>query len=299
VTAKPWTDDEDKRLVSLVAKHGAKDQPALEKGMKRSWGSIRNRLQVLQSKGLIPKQEPPPAPQGRAKPPPTKSGSKGGVKRERPSSSGIQTQTNAEGLVEMVGPSIDAKLWPGAAAAGWVIVEQYEGAAKFSNWRYFSPGGVVCKTRAAALEAGGMAGVAAAPSAPKVGALAPKAAAGKAPPPEPKAVPEIKIKLDMGAAKSVKGAARAVKPTVGFKVDRPPPLSKKAARELVGRSIEIFWDGEDQWFVADVLAYDEAQRAHSVHYVADGHACVEKLSESQWRGPLPRPTARTAKKARL
>lgn len=258
--------------------------------MKRSWGSIRSRIPILQTKGLIPKQEATPPPPGRAKPPPAKAagvnggvsgGVNGGVKRDRPTMAGLQTQTNADGLLELIGSSIDTKLWPGAAAAGWVVVEQYLGGHKFGNWRYFSPGGTMCKTRAAALEVGMLAGT------------LPPARAATACPPEPKI--ELKVRLEGGGARGV----RVVKPKLVLREDRPPPLSKKAARELVGRSIEVFWDGDQEWYVAEVREYHEAERAHSVHYVADGHECVEKLSETVWRGPLPKPTARTAKKARL
>ena len=34
----------------------------------------------------------------------------------------------------------------------------------------------------------------------------------------------------------------------------------------------------------------------TLRYMADGYECEEKLSDSSWRGPLPRPTARTAAK---
>jgi len=55
VTAKPWTDEEDRKLAALVIKHGHKEQVTLERAMKRSWGSIRSRFTILQAKGAIPK----------------------------------------------------------------------------------------------------------------------------------------------------------------------------------------------------------------------------------------------------
>ena len=50
--------------------------------------------------------------------------------------------------------------------------------------------------------------------------------------------------------------------------------------------------------MAKVLSYDEARRVHFVRYVEDNLDQEEQLHVSMWRGPLPRPTARTAKKLR-
>ncbi|EOD06596.1 hypothetical protein EMIHUDRAFT_219128 [Emiliania huxleyi CCMP1516] len=78
--------------------------------------------------------------------------------------------------------------------------------------------------------------------------------------------------------------------------EKGPSLTKSRAKELVGRLVEVYWDGEDAWYKAEVLRFDEASRAHTLRYTADGYECEEKLSDSSWRGPLPRPTARTAAK---
>ena len=56
---------------------------------------------------------------------------------------------------------------------------------------------------------------------------------------------------------------------------------------LVGKRIEVYWDGEDAWFEAEVLAYDEATALHYVRYLADLYECEENLGvgegAQQWR----------------
>jgi len=37
--------------------------------------------------------------------------------------------------------------------------------------------------------------------------------------------------------------------------DKRPVLSKKAAKELIGRSIEVYWDGEEEWYVIEYNRY--------------------------------------------
>ena len=43
-----------------------------------------------------------------------------------------------------------------------------------------------------------------------------------------------------------------------------PPLTEAGARALVGRPIEIYWDGDLTWYPATVLSFDAAKRTHKV-----------------------------------
>ena len=74
-------------------------------------------------------------------------------------------------------------------------------------------------------------------------------------------------------------------------------LTKPQAKALKGRHIEIYWDGESEWYEAEVLAYDEARRVHFVRYSADGYECEESLNggpnASPWRSVI-KTTARGA-----
>ena len=78
------------------------------------------------------------------------------------------------------------------------------------------------------------------------------------------------------------GAAPAAAPAAA-----KTKLSKAQARALTGKLIEIYWDGEGEWFEAEVLAYDEGAGLHFVRYTADSHECEEQLSggadASPWR----------------
>ena len=69
---------------------------------------------------------------------------------------------------------------------------------------------------------------------------------------------------------------------------KPLKMGKAAAKAIVRRFIEIYWDGEDKYFECEVLSYDEATKKHRVFYPDDGHECEEDLREIPWRGPLPR-----------
>ena len=54
---------------------------------------------------------------------------------------------------------VNFKLWPGAAAAGWRMIEAYKGARTVANWTYLEPNGTKHRTRQSALEAAAAAGV--------------------------------------------------------------------------------------------------------------------------------------------
>ena len=75
-------------------------------------------------------------------------------------------------------------------------------------------------------------------------------------------------------------------------------LTKAQAKALRGKWIEIYWDGEAEWFESEVLAFDEARRVHFVRYSADGYECEENLmgvgeEPSAWRHVI-KTTARGA-----
>jgi len=108
---------------------------------------------------------------------------------------------------------------------------------------------------------------------------------------------DVNVKSGAGLSKPEKSLKKA-KPKSLLRTDRAPTLSKRAAKDLVGRSIEIYWDGMDTFYEAEVLSYDEEKREHFVRYVDDGVEEVETLHTTPWKGPLPKPTARTAKRPR-
>ena len=50
----------------------------------------------------------------------------------------------------------------------------------------------------------------------------------------------------------------------GFRAPRPEELED--LRGLVGRRVEIFWDGDDRHYSGRVVGFDESSRLHSVKY---------------------------------
>ena len=42
---------------------------------------------------------------------------------------------------------------------------------------------------------------------------------------------------------------------------------RSRADEMTGRLIEIYWDGDDTWFEAEVLSFDKATGLHAVVYL--------------------------------
>ena len=74
-------------------------------------------------------------------------------------------------------------------------------------------------------------------------------------------------------------------------------MPKPQALALKGKYIEIYWDGEDQWFEAEVLSFDAATCMHTVLYRQDAYQCEERLmiggaeEPSIWRHAI-RSTAR-------
>ena len=75
-----------------------------------------------------------------------------------------------------------------------------------------------------------------------------------------------------------------------------PKLDKRAAKALKGKYIEIYWDGEGQWFEAEVLSFLDKAGMHLVRYTADFYECEEELmkGETLWRQVM-KTTARGAK----
>ena len=62
-------------------------------------------------------------------------------------------------------------------------------------------------------------------------------------------------------------------------------MGKGVAKQLKGKYIEIYWDGEAMWFEAEVLGYDDQTRKHLVHYTADDVESEELLSGSSEAAP--------------
>ena len=57
----------------------------------------------------------------------------------------------------------------------------------------------------------------------------------------------------------------------------PEMKNKTQAKQICGKAIEIFWDGEDQWFEAEVRSFDPATGMHVVLYRQDAYECEERL----------------------
>ncbi len=92
-------------------------------------------------------------------------------------------------------------------------------------------------------------------------------------------------------SEAAEGAAesKAAKPP---KPPKPTRVGKAASKALVRRLIEVYWDGNEEWYECEVLAYDETSKKHSVRYTADEYGCEEDLSAVCWRGPLKRDRAK-------
>ena len=95
---------------------------------------------------------------------------------------------------------------------------------------------------------------------------------------EGEGVPRVTIKcggcLPVG---SVGTAAHAARAKVQKALRRP--------RQLIGAQIEIYWDGENEWFVADVLDYVATNATHLVEYTQDGEQEYIDLKDESvsWR----------------
>jgi hypothetical protein len=77
-----------------------------------------------------------------------------------------------------------------------------------------------------------------------------------------------------------------------------PSMDEEEAKALVGRTVEIYWDGELRWFAAEVVGYDEAARTHTVLYVEDGVQSDEALLDGAWRSATPAAVAAARSVAR-
>ena len=291
LTSKPWNDDEDKKLCTAVTRFGSADRAELEKAMKRGWGSITARIKNLQAKGLIPAGVVPPAP-GAA-------GSGGGAgssapKKGAPASGGATLRKGADGQMHLSPQAIDAKLWEGAASSGWDIIE-----GKARSWKYISPMGDMCKSREDALAtAHSLSLTKMSKGSGVMGPPVLKASAGKA------------GKSGSGRASRPSKAAKAsggegAGGAGGGEGDGEPPekLTKVQAKGLVGKYIEIFWDGEAEWFEAEVLAYDDSRKKHYVRYTADSFESEENLMHAGvepaiWRNVIKTTSRGAAVKAK-
>ncbi len=51
--------------------------------------------------------------------------------------------------------------------------------------------------------------------------------------------------------------------------------------------MRVWWDGNGDWFDADVISFDAAKRLHLLQYCADGDQAWEDLAAYAERGSLP------------
>ena len=63
----------------------------------------------------------------------------------------VPCEGDEAGLFEYVPLAIDRKLWAGAAAAGWRVLEKFKNGRKYGNWSYMGPGQRRFNTRSEAL----------------------------------------------------------------------------------------------------------------------------------------------------
>jgi hypothetical protein len=251
---------------------------------------------------------------------------------------GVPTGTRGpDGLMQLAPADVDAKLWEGAASSGWKgartphtpsgargdggvpdaggvmwrlrvwrcarrAVAVVEAQANGKPYKYISPHGDVCKNRPEAL-AKSQAMALALPSAKGLMKAAPggkaKAGGGKGRPPKAdKAEKAAERAADKAAVEAGGGADAAAGGATTLAAARAVKLNKVQAKALKGKYIEIYWDGEAEWFEAEVLAYDETRKKHFVRYSADLYECEENLmgvgeEPSPWRHVI-KTTARGA-----
>ena len=56
-----------------------------------------------------------------------------------------------------------------------------------------------------------------------------------------------------------------------------------AGAELVGQTIEVYWELDDAWYAADVLAVDKRDGKHKIKYQEDGVVEKIRLAGEKWR----------------
>ena len=298
VSAKPWNDEEDQKLIAAVTRLGSADKEGLEKALKRSWGSIAARITKMQGKGSLPEgtiapaagkasaaqkaAAPAPTATPAARPRPSRASSSSAGARGPPAS--LKLEPGPDGLLRLSAGDVDLRLWPGAAASGWYVAERRPGGSNIGEWQYVSPTGETYKNRAEVFKTG-------APGAMPAATVAAKPSAGGG---KEKAAPAGG--KDKGGGGN-RGRGKAGKAAAAEAADKPatgngglPPavkLTKAQARALKGKLIEIYWDGEQEWFEAEVLAFDETAGVHFVRYIADSYECEENLfggtDASRWR----------------
>ena len=194
---------------------------------------------------------------------------------------------NGEPAVELDKEEVDRKLWINASTSGWRVVEACPGGARTANWKYVAPSGEHFRTRTAAFEhSNAMAAADAAAAAAAAAAAEAGVDEGAAAGDQPK-----KVKVKGGKRVAAAAAAPVVVPTrisersqgsmsesLTSKLSAVPEIRNKTqAKQICGKAIEIFWDGEDQWFEAEVRSFDPATGMHVVLYRQDAYECEERL----------------------
>jgi len=65
----------------------------------------------------------------------------------------------------------------------------------------------------------------------------------------------------------------------------PSPEEKSATRALIGRRVNIWWDGDQVFYPAKVVDFQDTDGAHLVKYDNDdeGAVCPEILNTQPWQ----------------
>ena len=271
VTLKPWNDEEDRKLVAAVEKHGAGAQNELCKAMKRTWGSLNKRILDLQRSGKI---------------------------RPKGDTAGAKT-----------GDKVAASEESGAAAAE----QPGGGGAKGGGAKGGGAKGGGAKGgggKAAGAKKEAAAGDGKADKKPRVKMTKEEKEREKERVKEEKKRFKEQLKEEKRLAKEnaaagipskemAAGFSELTAPVATVDPASNPKLDKRTAKALRG-FIEIFWDGEGQWFEAEVLGYNEATKDHTVKYSADLMICEERLhgGTTPWRHVLKTTARGAAAKAR-
>jgi hypothetical protein len=65
----------------------------------------------------------------------------------------------------------------------------------------------------------------------------------------------------------------------------PSPAEKVATDGLIGRRVNIWWDGDNVFYPGKIVGYQSTDGAHQVKYDNDdeGPVCAEQLSKQPWK----------------
>ena len=65
----------------------------------------------------------------------------------------------------------------------------------------------------------------------------------------------------------------------------PTPEEQEATHGLIGRRINIWWDGDQVFYPGKIVGYQDADNMHQLKYDNDdeGPVCTEQLSKQPWK----------------